>query len=335
MKIVIDAFGGDNAPLEIVEGALLALKKYKDLSVVFTGDEGKIKQVLGNRTDRVEIIDAKEVILPDESPVDAIKEKKDSSLVKALEALKENDDIFAMISAGSTGAIVVGSMLKVGRIRGVSRLTMAPVLPTKKDTHVTLTDPGSNINCKPEQLCQFAMMGWAYHKVKYGVENPRVALLNIGAEAHKGDELAKATYPLLEKLPINFVGNMEAREYMSGDYDVVVADGFSGNVLLKGTEGAASAVNSLIKQRIKSSIWAMIGYALFMKKPVFDKLREKLDHNKHEGSPVLGCKKIVIKNHGSSIRETILASVTHAIQLHEKDFIRKMEELFSAETAEV
>ena len=325
MKVVVDAFGGDNAPLEVVEGAVLAVNERKDLTVVLTGKEDKIKEILNGRTERIEIVNAEDVITNDDVPTVAIRQKKDSSLVKAFDLLKEDENVVGLVSAGSTGAILSGAIMKIGRIKGISRPALAPILPTKKDGNVIIIDSGANVDCKSEHLLHFAIMGSAYFSIVQGVESPRVALLNNGAEEHKGNELVKETYPLMKKLPINFVGNAEAREVMSGDIDVFVTDGFAGNVLLKGVEGAASGILSTLKKEIKASFSAKIGY-LFMRK-AFKKLRAKLDINKHGGAPFLGCKKLVVKNHGTCGRQNICASILQVVKLHENKLNEKIEKM--------
>lgn len=333
MKVVVDAFGGDNAPLEIVEGAVLAVEKNKDLTVVLTGDEKKIRDILGNRTKQIEIVHASEIVTNDDVPTVAIRQKKDSSLVRAFDLLKENDDVVGLVSAGSTGAILSGAIMKIGRIKGISRPALAPILPTKKDSDVIIIDSGANVDCKSEHLLHFAIMGSAYYSIVEGVESPRVALLNNGVEEHKGNELTKETYPKMKKLPINFVGNAEAREVMSGEVDVIVTDGFSGNVLLKGVEGAAGGILSVLKKEIKASFSAKIGY-LFMKK-AFKNLKSKLDINKHGGAPFLGCKKLVVKNHGSCGRENICASIMQVVKLHENKLNEKIEKMIIEMTEKI
>ena len=222
MKIVVDAFGGDNAPLEVVEGAVLAVQKHKDLELILCGDEKKIKEILNGRDERIEISHAPDVITNDESPTEAIRHKKDSSLVRAFDLLKEREDIIGMVSAGSTGAILSGAIMKIGRIRGISRPALAPILPTKKDSDVIIIDSGANVDCKSVNLLHFALMGSAYYSILYNVERPRVALLSNGVEEHKGNELTKEVYPLLSNAPINFIGNREGSDFMSGDVDVMV-----------------------------------------------------------------------------------------------------------------
>ena len=324
-KIVVDAFGGDHAPLEIVEGALLAIQKHKDIEIILCGKEDKIREILNGRNERIEIVDASQVITNDDHPTVAIRHKKDSSLVKAYDILKEREDVIGLVSAGSTGAVLAGAIMKIGRIRGISRPALAPILPTKKDSDVIIIDSGANIDCKPINLLHFALMGSAYYSIIYDVPSPRVALLNNGAEEEKGNELAKEAHALLKTAPINFIGNREGGDFMSGDVDVMVADGFAGNALLKGTEGAVKAVMSVLKKSIKSHFWSMIG-AVFMKK-TFKEIKNRVDiQSRHGGSPLLGCKKLIVKNHGACMRNNILSSIGQTVLLYEKKLNQKIED---------
>lgn len=324
-KIVVDAFGGDHAPLEIVEGALLAIQKHKDIEIILCGKEDKIKEILNGRNERIDIVDASQVITNDDHPTDAIRHKKDSSLVKAYDILKEREDVIGLVSAGSTGAVLAGAIMKIGRIRGISRPALAPILPTKKDSDVIIIDSGANIDCKPINLLHFALMGSAYYSIIYDVPSPSVALLNNGAEEEKGNELAKEAHALLKTAPINFIGNREGGDFMSGDVDVMVADGFAGNALLKGTEGAVKAVMSVLKKSIKSHFWSMIG-AVFMKK-TFKDIKNRVDiQSRHGGSPLLGCKKLIVKNHGACMRNNILSSIEQTMLLYEKKLNQKIED---------
>jgi len=326
MNIVIDGFGGDNSPEEIVKGVALALDKYKDLKMIITGDKDKLLQLLNQYNadlSRVEIVHTTEIIINDESPTEAIRQKKDSSLVVALNILKEREDVCGLVSAGSTGAVLTGAFMKIGRMKGVSRPALAPLLPTKTKGRVLLIDCGANMDSKPINLCHFAIMGSAYMKNMFGIENPRVALLNVGVEDKKGNELCHQVFPLLQKLPINFVGNMEARDFLSGQYDVVVSDGFSGNVLLKSTEGAIQSLLSILKAEIKARPKSKIGY-LFMKKS-FKAVKNLMDYENHGGSPFLGAKKVLIKSHGSSFAPSILASIEQVIQIENTKLYEKLE----------
>ena len=321
MKIIVDAMGGDNAPEQIVLGAVDATVADSDLNVVLVGDADKIQPILDECVydeNRIETIDAKDVITNDDSPTMAIKTRKESSLVKAFDTLKADSEASAFVSAGSTGAVLVGAFMKVGRIKGVSRPALAPVLPTYKGNGVVLCDCGANVDCKPIHLLHFAVMASAYAKDMLGVQNPRVGLLNNGVEAHKGNELAKAAYELLESTDgINFVGNCEARDILSGDFDVVVCDGFNGNIALKSAEGTANTVISLIKDGVYSGgLRTKIGGLLL--KPVFKSVQKKMDYNAQGGACFLGLNKVVIKSHGASKRKSITASILQAKTLAQK-----------------
>lgn len=319
MKIIVDAMGGDNAPEQIVLGAIDALCEDKQLEVTLVGDTDAICKVLAGKKyddNRLEIIDAKDVITNDDSPTMAIKTKKESSLVKAFEALNR-DDADGFVSAGSTGAVLVGAFMKVGRIKGVSRPALAPVLPTLKGNGVVLCDCGANVDCKPVNLQHFAIMASAYAEGMLGVKNARVGLLNNGAEAHKGNELTQEAYKLLsETRGINFVGNCEARDILSGDYDVVVCDGFNGNIALKSAEGTANIMLKLIKDGVYSGgLKSKLG--ALMLKSVFKNVKKKMDYNAHGGACFLGVNKIVVKSHGASKSKSVTASILQAKSLAE------------------
>ena len=319
MKIIVDAMGGDNAPEQIVLGAIDALCEDKQLEVTLVGDTDAICKVLAGKKyddNRLEIIDAKDVITNDDSPTMAIKTKKESSLVKAFEALNR-DDADGFVSAGSTGAVLVGAFMKVGRIKGVSRPALAPVLPTLKGNGVVLCDCGANVDCKPVNLQHFAIMASAYAEGMLGVKNARVGLLNNGAEAHKGNELTQEAYKLLsETRGINFVGNCEARDILSGDYDVVVCDGFNGNIALKSAEGTANTMLKLIKDGVYSGgLKSKLG--ALMLKSVFKNVKKKMDYSAHGGACFLGVNKIVVKSHGASKSKSITASILQAKSLAE------------------
>lgn len=333
MKVVVDAFGGDNAPLEVVEGAVMAVKQNKDLTVVLTGDETKIKEILKDRIERIEIVDAKDVITNDDVPTLAIRQKKDSSMVRAFDLLKENDDVVGLVSAGSTGAVLSGVIMKIGRIKGISRPALCPILPTVVDGRsVVICDCGANVDCKSENLLHFAIMASVFYSITNGVENPRVALLNNGAEEHKGNELTKTTYPLMKTLPINFVGNVEAREVMSGNVDVIVTDGFAGNVLLKSVEGTAKAMSQMLKKDAKKNVFHMLG-ALMMGK--FNGLKNKMDMDKYGGAPFLGCKKLVVKTHGSANRENFKNTILQVVKLYENKMNEKIEAMVGEMTQKI
>ena len=325
VKIVVDAFGGDNSPIEIVKGAVLAINSNDDIHVVLSGDEKILQNLLKEfsyKNEQLSILHAPEIISNNESATEAIRFKKESSIVKGLELTKEDDTIAGFISAGSTGAVLTGAFMRLGRLKGISRPALCPVMPTIKGSMVSICDCGANMDTKPEYLEQFAMMASAYAEVM-GTSKPRVALLNVGTEDHKGDVRAKETFTLLsQNKNINFVGNMEARDLLTGDYDIVVSDGFSGNVLLKSTEGAMKTLLGELKKNIKASFWSKVG-ALFMKK-TFKKIKSTFDYNKYGGAVLLGCKKIVVKGHGSSKAESIYACINQVYTMYEGKLIEKI-----------
>ena len=317
MKIAVDAFGGDNAPQEIILGAIDALTQEKDFEIVLFGDEDVINSQLENLEfdkSRVLVVDAKEIITNEESPTTAIKTKKNSSLVKAFDYLVENENAEALVSAGSTGAVLTGAFMKLGRIRGISRPALAPILPTIKGSGVVLCDCGANVDCKPQQMLHFGFMGSAFCSAMLGIENPRIGLLSNGAEEHKGNELTKEAFLLLKSSSLNFVGNCEARDILSGEYDVVVADGFNGNIALKSAEGTANAIFTLLKGSIKDGgLRAKLGAGLLL--PALKVLKKKMDYNENGGACFLGVKKVVVKSHGASKAKSISASILQAVQL--------------------
>lgn len=329
MKIIIDAFGGDYSPEEIVKGAITSVNLIEDLELILTGDKERIESLFkeyGYSGDRIEVIHAPEVISPDETPTMAIRRKKDSSLVAALTALKERDDVIGMVSAGSTGAVLAGGLFIVGRMDGVKRPALSPFLPTVTGGKTLLIDCGANVDCKPEYLQQFAIMGSIYVKSMLGIENPRVGLISNGVEDHKGNEQIHQTFELLKNTPeINFVGNMEAREMLSGDFDVLVADGFTGNVAMKSAEGTIKAFKTVLKNEImKGGLAAKLGGALLKK--TFKNLNAHLNYTDVGGSPFLGLEKILIKSHGSSKAKTIYSCVLQIIDIHKSNYIENMRE---------
>lgn len=314
--------GGDRAPKSVVEGSILALKKYPNLQIVLTGNEELILPLLkGFSCERLSIVDCKQVIENNEVPTIAIKQKADSSLVKAFDMLKQNE-VDALISAGSTGAILAGGYLKIGRIKGVSRPALAPILPTKNGKSVMLIDCGANVDSKPNNLLDFAVMGSCYMKI-FGIEKPRCALLSVGDEEGKGNELTKSAYDLLNDKSngINFVGNKEARDLLSGDADIFVSDGFAGNVALKASEGAVSLAMKELKVVFGGILGKISGLLVYRK---LKKVKAKLDYNKYGGSMFLGCKSIIIKSHGSSKAETILKSIEQAKSIYENKIIEQI-----------
>ena len=332
MKIVVDGFGGDNAPREVVGGCITAVNVYDDVEIVLTGMQDKLQAELdyfGYKGDKITILPATEVIDCNEQPTVAIRQKKDSSLVVGLNYIAENEEdkeIAGFVSAGSTGAVLTGALFKLGRFDGIKRPALAPPLPNLAGGHTLLIDCGANMDSKPEFLCQFALMGSIYMETMFGVKNPRVGLLNVGVEDAKGNELCHQVFPMLKEMKnINFVGNMEARDIMSGEYDVVVTDGFAGNVALKTCEGAVGFILKNLKSSIKNGGFkAKLGY-LFLKKPLKN-LKNKVDYKAIGGSPFLGCKRVVVKSHGNSDATAIFGSITLCRKIHLAGFCDKLKE---------
>lgn len=311
MKLVIDAFGGDNAPGAVIEGVCRALESWDDFDVILTGDEEKIKAELEKYPHdgkRVSIVHAPDVIGCDEQPTVAVKRKKDSSIVAAMNIMASHE-ADCLISAGSTGAVLTGATLIVRRIPGVKRPALAPVMPTPSKPFLLL-DCGANADCKPEYLRQFAVMGSAYMQGVMGIPSPAVALVNNGEEAAKGSELSKAAYALLTETPVDFKGNCEAREIFSGDYDVIVTDGFTGNVILKEAEGLADALFKMLKAGLLSSFRTKVGAALA--KPAFKKVKKTMDYTEYGGAPLLGINGGIIKAHGSSDAKAFVSAIKQA-----------------------
>ena len=336
-KILLDAHGADKGPEVVIETAITALNKYNNISIEIVGKVEELQQLLvGKQYDesRLSLCNATDVITCNEAPVEAIRTKKNSSLVVCIDKLKTGE-YAGMVSAGSTGAVLSGAVLKLGRLSGLSRPALAPMLPTIKGGRVLLIDCGANMDCKPINLCHFALMGSEYMRVMQNINQPRVALLNVGTEEAKGDELRKATYHELQKLPINFVGNVEARDVLNGDCDVIVTDGFSGNVLLKSIEGTIINLVKVIKSGLKSTTAGKIG-GLFAKKPLKNVLK-RYDYQAYGGSPLLGTKQIVVKAHGSANLVGLLASIEQVKDYAERDLLSKIGNTLSEvkfETAE-
>lgn len=314
IKIIVDMYGGDRSPLANIEGAVKALKELPDISLILSGDEEELKNELKNYTydsSRVEFLHAPDVISCDDKPTEAIKRKKESSMVKALELLRSTDDVNALVTIGSTGALLAGAVLRIGRIPGVKRPAFCPILPTMTQSIVAVCDSGANVDCDPLYLQQFAIMGSLYLQKAFNIENPRVALLNVGVEKEKGDLLRKETFELLENTKcINFVGNMESRDLLSGNYDLVVCDGFSGNVLIKSTEGACIELLKLMKGAFMKSVKTKIG-ALLLKKDIME-IKNYMDYNNYGGAVLLGAKKTLVKGHGSSKSEAVYNCIKQA-----------------------
>lgn len=332
MKIVLDVYGGDNAPAEILKGAQQALESETGFELVLVGKEQVINSYIeenGLDKSRITVVDAPEVITNDDVPTDAIRTKRDSSIVKSYDYMNENADAQAFVSAGSTGAVLTGAVLLLKRIRGINRPALSPLLPTVIGKNVLLIDCGANVEPKALNLVQFAQMGSAYMKSVFNIDSPRVALLSNGTEDKKGNTLNKEAFPLLKECGVNFIGNMEAREILSGVADVVICDGFSGNIALKACEGTALTMFSLIKEGIYAGgLRAKIGY-LFLK-PVFKQIKVKMDYNDNGGAVLLGLEKIVVKSHGSSKAKAIRNSILQAKNLVDSKLVESIGEQLSA-----
>lgn len=328
IKIVLDAYGGDYAPSEIVKGAISAVEEKEGFELVLFGKKEEVEKILsenGYNGKRIIVIDAPEVITNDEVPTEAVRKKTNSSLVSALNYLNENDDAKGFVSAGSTGAVLTGAVLLLKRIRGVNRPALCPVLPTVADKNVLLMDCGANVEPKAVNLLQFAIMASAYSKSVLGVENPKVGLLSNGTEEKKGNTLNKEAFPMLKGCEkIDFIGNIEGRDVLSGEVDVVVCDGYSGNICLKSCEGTALTMFELIKKGIYAGgLRAKLGYLLL--KPVFKGVKHKMDYNDNGGAVLLGLEKIVVKSHGSSKAKAIKNSVLQVKSLYDSKVIEKIE----------
>ena len=326
-KIILDGMGGDNAPAAIVEGAVRALKDDKQLYLIIAGREAEIKAELAKYkydASRVEILDCPDVIGMNDVPTEAIKNRQ-ASLTAAYWHLKKNEDVCGLVSAGSTGAIIAGGQLILGRIRGIKRAALCPAIPNVNGVTL-LCDCGANAECKPSMLCQFALLASAYAQVGFDKANPSVGLLNNGTEEHKGDTLRQETYKYLSQMQgINFVGNVEGRDINYGNVDVVIADGFSGNVALKSIEGCAKMILATMKQQFKSSPASLMG-SLFMLGAI-KRMKKGLDFDKYGGALLLGLKKVVIKSHGTSKPVTIANAIKNALSIYRNGLIPKVEEM--------
>jgi len=326
-KIVLDAMGGDNAPTEIMKGAIKAVKQRSDIQVILVGQEEIIQESLKNQdypSEQIKIVNASEVIEMAESPVLAIRKKKDSSIVVGLNIVKRGE-ADAFVSAGSTGAVLAGGQLIVGRSKGVERPPLAPLLPTTKGVTL-LVDCGANVDARASHLVQFAKIGSIYMEHVVGIKNPRVAIVNIGAEEEKGNALVKETFPLLKECTdINFIGSIEAREIPKGGADVIVCEAFTGNVILKLFEGVGMALMSKIKEGMLSNFRSKIGALLL--KPALKKTLKQFDASEHGGAPLLGLKGLVVKAHGSSKSQEICNAILQCVAFNEHDINTKIQEL--------
>lgn len=317
--IALDVMGGDHAPEALIEGAKAALEEMPDIKLVLCGKEEVIS---GLESDRVRLVPASEVITMEESPVMAVRKKTDSSLVKAMLEVREGR-ADAVVSAGSTGAVLAGGMFRIGRIKGIERPALAGILPARKGPTL-LTDIGANVDCQPKYLNAFAMMGSVYMENVVGIKNPKVGLANIGTEAEKGNKLAKESYELMSaQQGYNFCGNVEAREISSGEYQVVVFDGFDGNLILKYTEGLSSDLVGMLKEEIMGGgLKAKIGGLLL--KPAMRAFKKRMDYTEQGGAPLLGVDGAVVKAHGSSNAKAVCGAIRQARSMLENDVVGKI-----------
>ena len=324
MKIIIDAFGGDNAPVEIIKGARMAKDEY-NIDIILTGSESKIRKAAAEndiKIDDMQIADAPEVITMEDDPSAVIKTKKNSSMALGFNLLAQGEGD-AFISAGNSGALVMGATMIVKRIKGVKRPAFAPVLPTLKGCSM-LIDGGANVECRPEMLVQFGLMGSIYMNKVIGVDNPKIGLANCGAEEHKGTPLYQEAYQLLKSSNLNFVGNIEGRGVPEGDSDVVVADGFTGNIILKMYEGVAGALMGKIKGIFTKNVKNKLAAALVLSD--MKEMKKQFDYNEYGGSPILGVSKPVFKAHGSSKARTIKSAVGLTVEFVKNNVVNEISE---------
>lgn len=323
MIIAIDGMGGDNAPSAVVEACIEAVKEYDDVHMIITGPEELIKNELQKHNytgDKIQVENATEVISPNEHPVTAIRKKKNSSITKALNLVKEGK-AQGIISAGSTGALMAGATFIIGRIKGIDRIALAPIMPGKNN-YFMVVDAGANVDCKPQYLLQFALMGKIYFENILKVKNPTVGLVNIGEEEEKGNELTKKTYKLLKESNFNFIGNVEPREVSDGEVNILVCDGFVGNTILKMYEGVAINIFKMLKGEIMASTRGKIAGLLL--KPILKKFVKKFDYSETGGSAFLGTKGIVIKAHGSSNAKAFKNAIRQTKQCYEANIIENI-----------
>ena len=329
--VALDAMGGDNAPKEMIKGAVQALEKTDAVQVLLVGKEDVIRAELAQYTydkARIVVVNATEVIETAEPPVNAIRRKKDSSIVVGMKLVKEGQ-ADAFVSAGSSGAVLVGGQVIVGRIKGVERPPLAPLIPTEKGVSL-LVDCGANVDARPSHLVQFAKMGSIYMEHVVGIKNPKVGIVNIGAEEEKGNALVKETFPLLKgEKNINFIGSVEAREIPHGQADVIVCEAFAGNIILKLFEGVGSVLISEIKKGMMGSLRSKIGALLV--KPALKKALKSFDSSEYGGAPLLGLNGLVVKTHGSSTAKEICNTIIQCVTFKEQKINEKIKESIQPE----
>lgn len=329
MKIAIDAMGGDYAPGEIVAGAIEAAKQNEDVQILLVGNEAEINPLLGEqRPTNIQVVHADEVIESDDEPVKAVRRKKNSSMVIAGRLVKEGE-ADAMLSAGNTGALMTTGLLVVGRISGIERPALAPLLPSLDKTGILALDLGANMDATPDQLKQYAVMGSIYREKVQGMKSPRIGLLNVGTEEMKGNEVTKGTYELLKSSGLNFIGNVESKYVLDRPCDVLVCDGFSGNILLKSYEGAASVIFNELKTAFKLNWLTKLAAAIML--PKLKGLKKTLDPNEFGGAPLLGLNGLVLKIHGSSDARAVQAAVVQAKTAIKSGLIQSIKEEINKE----
>ena len=326
VRVAVDAMGGDNAPGEIVKGAVQAVQAEKDIKVFLVGRQDAVNAELAKYTydkEKIEVVHAEEVIEMAEPPVNAIRKKKQSSLVIGMNMIK-HQEADAIVTAGSTGATLVGGQVLVGRIKGIERPPLAPLVPTEKGVSL-LIDCGANVDARPSHLVQFAQIGSIYMENIVGIKNPRVAILNIGAEEEKGNQLVKETFPLLKECPgINFIGSIEAREIPHGGAEVIVCEAFAGNIVLKLYEGVAATLLSKVKEGLMSSLRSKIGALLI--KPALKQTLKSFDASQYGGAPLLGLNGLVVKTHGSAKAIDVKNSILQCVTFKQQDINGKIKE---------
>lgn len=320
MKIAIDAMGGDHAPKEVVLGAIKAVREFSDIEVILVGNERDINEHLTN-SERISVLHTEEKILATDEPVRAVRRKKTASMVLAAQQVADGA-ADACISAGNTGALMASGLFVVGRIEGIERPALAPTLPTIDGKGFVLLDVGANADAKPEHLLQFAIMGSIYAQKVRGISKPRVGLLNIGTEEKKGNELTKLAFELLKEGEINFVGNVEARDLLEGPADVVVTDGFTGNMVLKTIEGTAMSVFSMLKTALMSNMKSKL--AAGMLKPELRGIKNQMDYSEYGGAGLFGLKAPVIKAHGSSDANAFFNAIRQTREMVQHDVINNI-----------
>lgn len=328
MKIAVDAMGGDNAPIQIVEGCIEAVKNSEGFDLLLVGSEDAVNKILSKHKksdlSRISVINATQIIANDDSPVSAIKKKNDSSMVVGMNLL-QSEQADAFLSAGNTGALMAGSLLIVGRIKGVDRPALAPFIPTLNG-RALLIDAGANTDCRPLNYKQFAVMGSIYMSEVFNIKQPKVGLVNVGVEETKGNVIIRQAYKMLTETDINFIGNIEGREIMEGVADIIVCDGFVGNVVLKTMEGTAKSLFTLIKKELTKTAMSKV-FALPMKKSML-RLKRENDYTEYGGAPFIGVDGLVIKCHGTSNSTAICKAILQAKAFVESGVLQRIRKDF-------